>query len=52
MKKAEVILELDSGFLERIQTFAKKEGKTLEAAAAYLLEKGIDSEDKREINKQ
>ena len=48
MEKTEVILKFDSGSLERIETFAKKEGKTLEAAAAFLLEKGIDIEEEAE----
>ena len=52
MNEAEVVLELDSISLERIKTFAKKEGKTLEAAAACLLKKGIDFEDKHKTDEK
>jgi len=42
MTKTEVTIELDTGSLERIQTLANENGKTVQEMAVSLLEKGFD----------
>jgi len=51
MNNTEVILELDTGSLENIQSLAKEKGKTVPEEAVYLLEKGIEIADSHEIRK-
>ena len=52
MKKTEVTLELDPCSLDRIQALAKEKGKTINDEAAYLLQRGVDIVDGRELREK